>query len=457
MRDTLLVVDDEPRIRRVVQMALEERGYRVLTSGSAEEAAGVLDDERVDMVVADLQLPGRSGLELLADLRTSRPDVPVVLVTAYGTVETAVEAMKLGAFDYVVKPLRMDELEAQVTRALSLRRSAREIGYLKEVTAVDPEGIVARSPGMRRVMELVDQVAAAPTTVLVTGETGVGKEVVARAIHDRSPRRDRLFVAVNCAAIPADLLEAELFGVVRGAFTGAVKDRPGKMEVADGGTLFLDEIGDMPPALQPKLLRVLQEGTIAAAGIQREPPGGRAHRDGHPPGPPDPPGERPLPGGPLLPDRGLPHPRPPLRERPEDMGPLVEQALARFGARIGRSVRLDERVLPRLETYPWPGNVRELMNVVERAVLLAGDGVVDDVPLPQGGPATAGPATSRGPGREAEGAGEPVSLADAVAAAERAAIRDALARTGDNKAAAARLLGVSVRTLWNKLEKLGLR
>ncbi len=457
MRDTLLVVDDEPRIRRVVQMALEERGYRVLTSGSAEEAAGVLDDERVDMVVADLQLPGRSGLELLADVRSSRPDVPVVLVTAYGTVETAVEAMKLGAFDYVVKPLRMDELEAQVTRALSLRRSAREIGYLKEVTAVDPEGIVARSPGMRRVMELVDQVAAAPTTVLVTGETGVGKEVVARAIHDRSPRRDRLFVAVNCAAIPADLLEAELFGVVRGAFTGAVKDRPGKMEVADGGTLFLDEIGDMPPAMQPKLLRALQEGTLQRLGsnVNRRVDVRivtATHQD-----------------LPTLLESGrfredlyyriavFPIHVPPLRERPEDVGPLVEQALARFGARIGRSVRLDERVLPRLETYPWPGNVRELMNVVERAVLLAGDGVVDDVPLPRGGPATAGPATPRAPGQEAEDAGEPVSLADAVAAAERAAIRDALARTGDNKAAAARLLDVSVRTLWNKLEKLGLR
>jgi transcriptional regulator with GAF, ATPase, and Fis domain len=299
---------------------------------------------------------------------------------------------------------------------------------------------------MRKILSMVKQVADAPTTVLITGETGVGKEVVAHLVHDRSSRRERPFVAVNCAAIPGELLEAELFGAERGAYTGAVKDRPGKLEVADGGTLFLDEIGDMPLSLQPKLLRVLQEGTVERLGSNTA----RVvdvrvvtatHRD--------------LPS--LVRDgrfredlfyriNVFPVHIPPLRERPEDIEPLVGHILGHFAQRLGVRARLAPKAMERLRSYAWPGNVRELRNVLERAVLLSTDGHIEDVDL--AGPAQGGGAPPAGDG--------PQLLSEAVSRAERAAILAALERTGDNKAQAAKLLGVSVRTLFYKIEKLGL-
>ena len=441
MSETVLVVDDEPRIRRIVEMALGDRGYRVLTAPSAEGARDVLERERVDAVITDLQLPGRSGLELLSEIRRTDSGLPVILITAYGTVESAVEAIKAGAFDYVLKPFGVDELEALVERALDARPGARETAA--KGTAGEPDGVVAESPGMKRVMAMVRQVAGAPTTVLVTGETGVGKEVVARAIHGRSSRSDRPFVAVNCAAIPGELLEAELFGVSRGAYTGAVKDRPGKLEIADGGTLFLDEIGDMPPPLQPKLLRVLQEGTVERLGsnVTRKVDVrivAATHQD----------------LAALVRDgrfredlfyriNVFPIHVPPLRERPEDVDVLAHHALARFGERLGTHATVSADAMASLRGRSWPGNVRELMNVLERAVLLSEDGSIERIEPP------ADAARS--------GAGDGVlPLSDAVARAERAAIQAALERTGDNKAQAAKLLGVSVRTLFYKLEKLGL-
>jgi len=448
MRETVLVVDDEPRIRRLVEMALGDRGYRVLTAPSAEEAGELLGREAVDVVVTDLQLPGRSGLDLLADTRRRHPAVPVILITAFGTVESAVEAIKSGAFDYVLKPFRMEELESLVERALDARPDAApgEAGR----DAADPDavdGVVARSDAMRRVVALAGQVADAPSTVLITGETGVGKEVIAQLLHRRSARRDRAFVTVNCAAIPGELLEAELFGAARGAYTGSVKDRPGKLEIADGGTLFLDEIGDMPLALQPKLLRVLQEGTVERLGshVSRTVDVrvvAATHQD-----------------LPRLVREGrfredlyyrvhvIPIHIPPLRDRPEDVEALARHTLGAIGERLGVRATLSSPAMAQLRGHRWPGNVRELRNVLERAVLLSGGGVIGSLDLPAGagGPVAAGPA------------GQVVSLSDAVATAERAAIKAALERTGDNKAQAARLLGISVRTLFYKLEKLGLQ
>ncbi len=448
MSDTLLVVDDEPRIRRILEMALEDRGYAVLTAASAEEAEGLLAAADVDLIVADLQLPGRSGLELLADLRRRHIDLPFILITAFGTVESAVEAIKAGAYDYVLKPFGMEELEALIARALEARRARAETASLEEAPAGGgPPSVVALSSAMKAVFALVDQVADQPTSVLVTGETGVGKEVVARALHERSGRRDRPLVAVNCAAIPAELLEAELFGAARGAYTGSVKDRPGKVEVADGGTLFLDEIGDMPVTLQPKLLRVLEEGVVERLGSNTTRQVdvrvvAATHRDLQ-----------------ALAEQGgfrrdllyrinvFPIHIPPLRERPEDVAELTRRALERFGARLGVQARLAPGVMDRLLAYAWPGNVRELLNVLERAVIMARDGRIADVELPAAGTSL----------RAAERPGQVVPLSDAVAAAERAAIQAALDRTGGNKAQAARLLDISVRTLWYKLEKLGLR
>ncbi len=449
MSETLLVVDDEPRIRRIVEMALEDRGYSVLTAGSAEEAERLLAEEGVDLVVADLQLPGRSGLELLADMRRRHIDLPFILITAYGTVETAVEAIKAGAYDYVLKPFGMEELEALVASALEAHNADIEAEGLSGAKAGAASGVVARSSAMVRILSLVDQVADQPTTVLVTGETGVGKEVVARALHQRSARKDEPFIAVNCAAIPGDLLEAELFGAARGAYTGSVKDRPGKVEVADGGTLFLDEIGDMPLALQPKLLRVLEEGTVERLGsnVTRKVDVrvvAATHRDLG-----------------ALADQGrfrqdlfyrinvFPVHIPPLRERPEDVEHLVLLALDRFGGRLGVNARLAPGLLDELLAHRWPGNVRELMNVLERAVILSDDGIVEQIEFdpPRRGAEPAAADKSR----------NVVPLSDAVASAERAAIQAALERTGNNKAQAARLLGISVRTLWYKLDKLDLR
>jgi len=448
MSETVLVVDDEPRIRRIVEMALGDRGYRVVTAASAEEADEVLRRETVDTVVTDLQLPGRSGLDLLGDIRRSRPTVPVILITAFGTVETAVEAIKAGAFDYVLKPFSVDELESLVARALD----AAEPDTPRALD--EDDGVVARSPAMRKVLEMVRQVAGAPTTILITGETGVGKEVVARLVHQRSRRSGHAFVAVNCAAIPGELLEAELFGAERGAYTGAVKDRPGKLEVADGGTLFLDEIGDMPIALQPKLLRVLQEGVVERLGSHASRRVdvrvvAATHRD-----------LTELVGKGLFRDdlyyriNVFPIHVPPLRERTEDIAALAEATLAHLADHLGIRARLAGAALELLQRYPWPGNVRELRNVLERAVLLSPDGNIQDVQLPTTRDGAPSPREIDGTGTGPEADIEP--LGDAVARAERAAILAALERTGDNKAQAAKLLGVSVRTLFYKIEKLGL-
>ncbi|HEU0301081.1 MAG TPA: sigma-54 dependent transcriptional regulator [Longimicrobium sp.] len=443
---TLLVVDDEPNIRRVLELSLGDAGYRVLTASTAAQASRLLAAERVDLLLTDLQLPDRSGLELLDEVRAARPDLPVILITAYGTVESAVQAIRAGAFDYVMKPFRVEEIEALAQRALGLTRAERENAYLREVAAPEFEGMVAESPGMRAVVQAVERVAPAPSTVLVTGETGSGKELVARAIHARSPRAGRLFVALNCAAIPAELLEAELFGVTKGAFTGATADRPGKFELADGGTLFLDEIGDMPLAMQAKLLRALQEGSIERLGsntVRRVDVRivAATHRDL----------ERRVREGAFRADlfyrlNVFPIHLPPLRERRDDVAPIAARAVERFARRLGRRVRISPEALAALQEYDWPGNVRELQNVLERAVLLARGGVIEVLDLPA--PAPARPAGAA-PGR-------PVTLWAAVDEAEREAIQAALRFTGDNKARAAEVLGISTRTLWYKLERLGI-
>ncbi|MEJ2217737.1 MAG: sigma-54 dependent transcriptional regulator [Gemmatimonadota bacterium] len=464
---TLLVVDDEPKIRRILELSLTDLGYRILGAADAAEAERLLAAEPVDLVLADLQLPDRSGIELLERIRATYADLPVILITAYGSVESAVRAIKLGAFDYVVKPFAVEEIEALVSRALGSVRAERENAYLREVQP-GPEGIIVASGAMRDVLAAVDRVAPAPTSVLITGETGVGKELVARAVHARSPRGEALFVALNCAAIPGELLEAELFGVTKGAFTGAAQDRAGKFELADGGTLFLDEVGDMPLSLQPKLLRALQDGTIERLGsnVVREVDVrvvAATHRN--------------LAG---LVEEGrfradlfyrlnvFPVHVPPLRERPDDIAPLALHAARRLGSSLGREIRIAPDAVAQLEAYAWPGNVRELNNVVERAVLLAPAGTIRQFDLPAPGASHLGtPDTGARPGSAGAGPGSagnapgsagdaPPPLREAVDRAERQAILAALQSTGDNKTRAAKLLGISVRTLWYKLDKHGI-
>jgi DNA-binding NtrC family response regulator len=446
--DTILVVDDEARIRRLLEMALVDGGYRVLPAGSVEEAEALLEKEAVDLVLSDLALPGRSGLDLLAHLRAQGSEVPVILITAFGTVESAVEAMKLGAFDYVIKPFRTEEIEALVARALQLRRAERENTYLRELTGASFEGITARSAAMAAVFRTIERVAPTPSTVLITGETGVGKELVARALHARSPRKDQLFVPLNCAAIPGELLEAELFGVTKGAFTGATQDRPGKFELAHGGTLFLDEIGDLLPETQVKLLRLLQEREYnPLGGVETQKADVRVvaatNRD----------------LSQLLSQGGFRDDLyfrlavvrltiPPLKERRQDIPFLIDHFIQRFNARRGKRIQgVTPAVLEILMRHPLPGNVRELENVIEYCFVLCHNGFIDVQHLPD----DLKPGDGSGV-QSSEPAHQPP-----LERGEAEVIRRALLRNRGNRASTAEELGVSRTTLWRKLKRYGIR
>ncbi|MGH7899252.1 MAG: sigma-54-dependent transcriptional regulator, partial [Candidatus Binatia bacterium] len=270
----LLIVDDDARMRRVLQIVATKLGLECAAKASADEALDAFRAERADLVITDLKMPGKSGIEFLRELRVVDPEVPVIVLTAHGTVVTAVEAMKLGAVDYLLKPFDLDGLELVIRRALDVSRVRLENRFLREQAGGGPRlgELVGGSAAMQPVFELIREVAPTKSAVLVTGETGTGKELVALAIHESSPRKDKLFVPLNCAAIPSDLLESELFGHVRGAFSGAQADRVGKFQAADEGTLFLDEIGEMDARLQAKLLRVVQEGVIEPLGTNRRVP-----------------------------------------------------------------------------------------------------------------------------------------------------------------------------------------
>jgi two-component system response regulator AtoC len=445
----VLVVDDERKMRRVLQMLLEQMGLESTPAESGEEALACFQREKFDLVLTDLRMPGMGGMAWFKELRALDAEVPVIVLTAYGTVATAVEAMKHGAFDFILKPFDVDAVEVVIRHALELTRYRTENRYLRERydTPVAFENLVGTSPAMQTIFELVRRVAPTKSAVLITGETGTGKELVARAIHNRSPREGKLFVPLNCAAIPADLLESELFGHTRGAFTGAQSARTGKFEIADGGTLFLDEIGDMPYPLQAKLLRVLQEGIVEPVGSNRRVAVdvrvvSSTNRD--------------LAAGmqagtfreDLYYRLNVFHLHvPPLRERREDVRPLFESCLRRFASELGKNdLHLAPDACAVLEAYDWPGNVRELQNLVERAVVLSTGSEIDGRFLSSLLPTTAAPSPS-----------EPVldegGLDGAVTQLERKLILRALAESGDNKAEAARRLGVSERTLWYKLKK----
>jgi two-component system response regulator AtoC len=449
----VLVIDDERPMRRALQILLSQLDLESVPAESAEDGLALLATEHVDLVMTDVRLPGMNGVEALRRIREVDPSIPVIVLTAYGTIQSAVEAMRLGAFDYVLKPFELDAIAAVIQKALELRHVRAENRYLRERLdrAGGPGDVVLASPAMQRLFERVRQVAATPTTVLITGETGVGKEIVARAVHELSPRREKLLVALNCAAIPGELLESELFGHVRGAFTGANTAREGKFELADGGTLFLDEIGDMPAPLQAKLLRVLQDGVIERVGSNRQ-----VRVDARVVSSTNRSLAAAVKSGTFREDLyyrlNVFHLEvPPLRERREDIRPLAEAVLARCGQDFGKgALRLTAPAAARLEQYDWPGNVRELQNLMERAAVLAlpgapdiDEGIVDEL-LPAARPA--------GPAPDAEG----VRLTPALDALERTLILRALQQAGDNKPETARLLGVSERTLWYKLKKHGL-
>jgi two-component system, NtrC family, response regulator AtoC len=451
MRDKqILVVDDEPKMRRVLEIMLQKMGHRVLAAGNGREALAVFAIHTVDLVITDLRMPEMDGIELLANLRMQESDVPVMVITAHGTIETAVTAMKHGACDYILRPFDIDALELAVQRALNGAEVVRQNSFLKQEISRGWDAFIGTSKPMQAVYELIQRVGPSKASVLVTGETGTGKEIAARAVHNASLRCDKLFVPINCAAIPADILESELFGYEKGAFTGAVKDRIGKFELADGGTIFLDELTEMPMALQAKLLRVLQESTIERLGgnrvvnldirviaaTNRDPLAGV--RDGK-----------------LREDlyyrvNVFSINLPPLRERVEDIAGLVAHFIGKHGHST-EDTRLTPKALKHLCNYSWPGNVRELENMVERALILSGGGLLDEQHF-----MLMLKSTESVPKRSVfptENLGESPPLNQAVEELEARLIDEALTKAEGNKAKAAALLDISERTLWYKLKK----
>lgn len=441
----ILAVDDEPNMRRLLQIMLNQAGYQPLLAADGREAMELLGREGADLVVSDLHMPGMDGLGLLTAMREAGMSIPAIIVTAQAEVETAVAAMKLGAADYIVRPFDLETLEIAIVRALSVTRLKIENRFLRDEAERDVDNMVGNTPVMHKVYDAIRQVAPEKATVLIVGETGTGKELAAHAIHRLSPRSESLFVAVNCAAIPAEMMESELFGHERGAFTGAVKERIGKFELADGGTLFLDEITEMPLALQAKLLRALQEGVIERLGghrpisvdirivaaTNRDPQ--QAVRDG------------------LLREdlyyrlNVFRLDLPPLRARIDDIPLLVQHFTLR------RGMEITSAALARLAAYHWPGNVRELENVLERAAIVCGGDTIDAAHLPADiAPATAPSATA------ASLAPETLSIPLASEALEKQLIAEALRQTGGNKSKAARLLDISERSLWYKLTRYNL-
>ncbi len=444
----VMIVDDDNRTRRILQILMERLQLESKAFETAADALGYLATDSVSLILTDLRMPSMNGLEFMRELRVVDPDVPVIVLTAYGTVESAVEAMKLGAVDFVSKPFDIEAIEVLVKRSLAHSRRRAENLYLREQSfrAPDLDEIVGDAPAMQEVFSLVQKVAPTKSPVLITGETGTGKELVAHAIHKLSPRKDELFVPLNCSAIPGELLESELFGHVKGAFSGAHADRIGKFQAADGGTLFLDEIGDMDPRLQAKLLRVLQEGVVEPVGGNRRISVdvrivSSTNRDL----------ERSISESQFREDlyyrlNVFRFELPALRDRVEDISKLANYFLSEFARDLGkRPLILSDRAMESLLSYAWPGNVRELRNLMERAAVLAESQEIDDVFGSMEAP------VARTDDEQTE-----FDLALAVAEVERRTILQALAATDNHKPRAAELLGIGNRTLWTKLKKHGI-
>jgi two-component system, NtrC family, response regulator AtoC len=436
----ILAVDDEPSMRRLLEISLRQAGYQPVVAANGKEALSFIKSEHIDLVLSDLHMPSMNGLELLKAIRAESDFLPFIMVTAQGEIKTAVEAMKLGAEDYILRPFDLETLEVAIAKALSSQRMAVENAYLKAERQT-AELLIGDSPAMQQLKQQIAQVAPSKATVLITGETGTGKELIAQSIHQQSAGRNNLFVAVNCAAIPAEMLESELFGHEKGAFTGAVKERIGKFELADGGTLFLDEITEMPIQLQAKLLRALQEGVIEKLGGNRQirlnlrviAASNRNPLEA-------------VKQGQLREDlyyrlNVFSLHSPALKERAVDI-----VVLAQHFAKL-HQLNIDGVAIDALTQYSWPGNVRELQNVLARAAIICQNKTIslNDLPTDIAHNANRFESDNRGL------TGTGFSIPSAIAMTERILILNALTETKGNKAKAAKLLEISERSLWNKL------
>jgi len=448
MTGHLLLIDDDESLLAVTSHNLSTGGFSVLEARSGEEGLALFEKKWVGLVVTDVKLSGMDGLAVLAAVKEINPDVPVIVITAHGSIELAVEAMKQGAFTFITKPFSRDTLRLSCRKALemgSLQRKNRQL--TDEIEAMrGKDAPVVASPAMEKLVATVRRVANSEAPVLITGESGTGKEVIARMIHRESPRSSGPLITVNCAAIPENLVESELFGHVKGAFTGAVSDQPGKFRAAAGGTLFLDEIGDLPLGIQAKLLRAIQEKEVEPVGSQKVISCdirlvSATHRD--------------LPkaivDGAFREDLFyrigvVPLHIPPLRERPEEIVPMANHFLFTFAPHSGRPIAFTKDAVDALVAHSWPGNIRELKNVVERCVILASGETIDTPDLALAGSPRA---SHSGPFSLPEGG---LNLPDL----EQDLIRQALVRSGGNRSQAARLLGIPRHVLIYRLEKYGI-
>ncbi len=460
----VLIVDDELNIRRVLAAMLAREGYEVTAAADGEQALAVLQKTPVHVVVTDLIMPRLGGMELLGRVAAEFPDVPVIVITAHGTVDSAVQALKAGAFDYITKPFEQEELKKVIAKATRAHEIERQNVH-GPTKAGEKAPLIGHSSAMRQIFEIVAKVAESPSTILITGESGTGKELIARELHQGSSRRDKPLIKVNCAAIPKDLVESELFGYERGAFTGAVGSKPGRFELADGGTLFLDEIGEIPVEMQVKLLRALQESEFERVGgiktlhvdvrliaatnrdLQALIADGRFRED-------------------LFYRLAVvPISLPPLRDRREDIPLLVHHFIGKYDQRLGKRVeRVDEEAMQMLLSYSWPGNIRELENLMERSVLFADGPIILGSSLPdalreRSSGATV-PIAAVGPlGAIAAPSGASMKeiVRHAQAELEKELISRALEETGGNVTRAAKRLQISRKSLQVKMKDLGLR
>jgi DNA-binding NtrC family response regulator len=450
MKKRLLVVEDEANMLRVLELQLAGAGFAVEKASNAEQALAILERGGLDLVLTDLRLPGMDGLRLLERIRGIDASLPVIIMTAFGTVETAVQAMKAGASDYILKPFSLDDLMMTIDKVLELhtlrdenRRLKDELGHKYQF-----DNIIGKSPKMQEVFAAVSRVAPTRATVLLAGESGIGKDLIARAIHHHSPRRDRPFVKINCSALPENLMESELFGYEKGAFTGAASAHAGKFEQADGGTAFLDEIGDVPPPVQVKLLRVLQEREFERLGSNKT-----LRVDVRVIAATNQDLRAALEQGAFREDlyyrlNVVPINIPPLRERKEDIPYLVEHFLAKYSEETGGRVHsITPAAMEKLIAYHWPGNVRELENIIQRAMVLAPGPALEpgDIQLDS---ARRAAATADGIPFLPEGM--------TLDQYEQQLIREALRRCDGNKSQAARLLGLTRNALRYRLTQMGI-